>query len=93
MLKTIISMFKSKDIRNRILFTLAMLFIFRFGAAITVPGVDISTMTNAKSNSLFEMINSWYGDCCAKTEDKQHGESKEYSITDILTLKHADNRF
>ncbi len=57
MLKTIISMFKSKDIRNRILFTLAMLFIFRFGAAITVPGVDISTMTNAKSNSLFEMIN------------------------------------
>ena len=57
MLKTIISMFKSKDIRNRILFTLAMLFIFRFGAAITVPGGDISTMTNAKSNSLFEMIN------------------------------------
>lgn len=57
MLKTIISMFKSKDIRNRILFTLTMLFIFRFGAAITVPGVDISTMTNAKSNSLFEMIN------------------------------------
>jgi len=57
MLKTIISMFKSRDIRNRILFTLAMLFIFRFGAAITVPGVDISTMTNAKSNSLFEMIN------------------------------------
>lgn len=57
MLKTIISMFKSKDIRNRIFFTLAMLFIFRFGAAITVPGVDISTMTNAKSNSLFEMIN------------------------------------
>ena len=57
MLKTIISMFTSKDIRNRILFTLAMLFIFRFGAAITVPGVDISTMTNAKSNSLFEMIN------------------------------------
>ena len=56
MLKTIISMFKSKDIRNRILFTLAMLFIFRFGAAITVPGVDISTMTNAKINSLFEMI-------------------------------------
>ncbi len=57
MLKTIISMFKSKDIRNRILFTLAMLFIFRFGAASPVPGVDISTMTNAKSNSLFEMIN------------------------------------
>ena len=66
MLKTIISMFKSKDIRNRILFTLAMLFIFRFGAAITVPGVDISTMTNAKSNSLFEMI-SLLGGCLLYT--------------------------
>lgn len=57
MLKKISSMFKNKDIRNRILFTLAMLFIFRFGAAITVPGVDMSAMTNATGNSLFEMIN------------------------------------
>ena len=47
MLKKISSMFKNKDIRSRILFTLAMLFIFRFGAAITVPGVDMSAMTNA----------------------------------------------
>lgn len=57
MLKKISSMFKNKDIRSRILFTLAMLFIFRFGAAITVPGVDMSAMTNATGNSLFEMIN------------------------------------
>lgn len=57
MLSTISSMFKNKDIRKRILFTLAMLFIFRFGAAITVPGVDITSMTNATNNSLFDMIN------------------------------------
>ena len=57
MLSKIASMFKNKDIRKRILFTLAMLFVFRFGAAITVPGVDISAMTNGESNSLLEMIN------------------------------------
>lgn len=57
MLRKISSMFKNKDIRNRIFFTLAMLFIFRFGAAITVPGVDMNAMTNATGNSLFEMIN------------------------------------
>ena len=51
MLSTITSMFKNKDIRNRIFFTLAMLFIFRFGTAITVPGVDTTSLTKS-SNSL-----------------------------------------
>ena len=41
MFRTFADMFKNKDIRNRIFFTLAMLFVFRFGSAITVPGVDI----------------------------------------------------
>lgn len=56
MLSTITSMFKNKDIRNRIFFTLAMLFIFRFGTAITVPGVDTTSLTKS-SNSLLDMIN------------------------------------
>ena len=34
------AMLKNKDIRKRILYTLLVLFVFRFGAAITVPGVD-----------------------------------------------------
>lgn len=51
-------MFKNKDIRNRIFFTLAMLFVFRFGAAITVPGVDVAELTKGiESSSLFSMIN------------------------------------
>ena len=56
MLSTITSMFKNKDIRNRIFFTLAMLFIFRFGTAITVSGVDTTSLTKS-SNSLLDMIN------------------------------------
>ncbi|MFR0891373.1 MAG: preprotein translocase subunit SecY [Clostridium sp.] len=51
-------MFKNKDIRNRIFFTLAMLFVFRFGSAITVPGVDVTELTKGiQDNSLFAMIN------------------------------------
>lgn len=51
-------MFKNKDIRNRIFFTLAMLFVFRFGSAITVPGVDVTELTKGiENNSLFSMIN------------------------------------
>ncbi|MEG1474589.1 MAG: preprotein translocase subunit SecY [Longicatena sp.] len=58
MFRTFVDMFKNKDIRNRIFFTLAMLFIFRFGSAITVPGVDITELTKGiENNSLFNMIN------------------------------------
>lgn len=58
MFRTFVDMFKNKDIRNRIFFTLAMLFVFRFGAAITVPGVDVAELTKGIENSsLFAMIN------------------------------------
>ena len=58
MFRTFADMFKNKDIRNRIFFTLAMLFVFRFGSAITVPGVDVKELTNGiQDNSLFAMIN------------------------------------
>ena len=51
-------MFKNKYIRNRIFFTLAMLFVFRFGSAITVPGVDVTELIKGmQDSSLFAMIN------------------------------------
>jgi len=58
MIKTVISLFKNKDIRNKILFTLAMLLIFRLGAAITIPGVDPDKLSGEISgNSLITMMN------------------------------------
>ena len=40
-MKKLISILKNKEIMNRILFTILILFIFRIGAQITVPGVTI----------------------------------------------------
>lgn len=58
MFSTLKGMLKNKDIRKRILFTLAMLFIFRFGTAITVPGVDTKELVaGLQDSSLFAMIN------------------------------------
>lgn len=58
MFATFISMFKNKEIRNRILFTLAMLFVFRFGTAITVPGVNTAELlAGADDNSFLAMMN------------------------------------
>ena len=40
-MKKIISIFKNKEIVNRIFFTIMILFVFRIGAQITVPGVVV----------------------------------------------------
>jgi hypothetical protein len=51
-------MFKNKEIRNKILFTLAMLFIFRFGSGIPVPGIDTNAlMQGISDNSLIGIMN------------------------------------
>jgi len=58
MFSTLVSLFKNKEIRSKILFTLAMLAIFRLGAAITVPGVDTSKLvTGLTGNDLITMMN------------------------------------
>ncbi|MFV0255433.1 MAG: preprotein translocase subunit SecY [Erysipelotrichaceae bacterium] len=58
MFNKFIEIFKHKETRNRILFTLAMFFIYRLGAAISIPRVDTSAiLDSASSNSIFGMLN------------------------------------
>ena len=58
MLSTFASFFKNKDIRNRILFTLAMLLVYRIGAAIPVPGVNAEILSaQIADNSILSMMN------------------------------------
>ena len=57
-MKKIGSILKNKDIMSRILFTVLILFVFRIGAQITVPGVDTSGITDAVStNSALSLMN------------------------------------
>ena len=58
MIQTFLSLFKNKEIRGKILFTLAMLFIYRLGSAIPVPGVDSEILAASVSdNSIINMMN------------------------------------
>ncbi len=58
MLHTFASFFRSKEIRNKILFTLAMLLIYRIGSAIPVPGVDAGKLSaQIADNSILSMMN------------------------------------
>lgn len=56
MLRKLISIFKNKEVRGRILFTLVIILIYRIGCTIVVPGVDSSTITFAE-NDLFTLMN------------------------------------
>ena len=54
-MKKLIAIFKNKDIRDRILFTLGIVLIFRIGASISCPGVTISNDAMDTTNVLAMM--------------------------------------
>lgn len=58
MLRSFANMFKNKEIRKKIFFTLAMLLIYRIGSSIPVPGIDAATLAKQISdNSILSMMN------------------------------------
>ncbi len=58
MMRTFVSLFKNKETRKRIFFTLAMLLIYRVGSAIPVPGVDAHALASQiGDNSILNMMN------------------------------------
>ena len=62
MLEAVITAFKIPDLRKRILFTLGMLVIFRFFAAIPVPGVNREGLQEfIQSNALLGILNIFSG--------------------------------
>lgn len=50
MVATILSAFTVPEIRRKIAFTAAMLALYRFGAYVPVPGIDIDTLKDIESN-------------------------------------------
>ncbi len=60
--ETLKNIWSIKELRERILFTLTLLAIFRIGSSIVLPGVIPSVLKNAaNNNSLFGLINSYTG--------------------------------
>lgn len=55
-MKKIVDIFKNKEIVNRIFFTIIILFVFRVGAAITVPGVTVKDL-DLNQNSALGLMN------------------------------------
>ena len=63
-----VNAFKIADLRKKILFTLAVLIIYRVGAHITIPGVNAAVLAEyfKNSNNLFGLYDSFTGGAFAK---------------------------
>ncbi|MGW8185381.1 MAG: preprotein translocase subunit SecY [Candidatus Moraniibacteriota bacterium] len=62
MIEKIVRIFKIKELRNKILFIIALLVVFRLAANIPLPGVDTEQLKSFFSdNQLFGMINAFSG--------------------------------
>ena len=64
MLKTILNAFRSADLRKKLLFTAFILVIFRFGAFVPVPGVDLDALQAAldqRDSRLLDFLNLFAG--------------------------------
>lgn len=66
MWRAILNAFRIKEIRNRIFFTLAILALYRFGANITVPGVDANAITSQVQSGLLGMLDLFSGGALAR---------------------------
>lgn len=61
MFGTIANIFKVSDLRQKVIFTLLMLVVFRIGAFIPVPGVDKDVLQFSGDASLFGVMNMFGG--------------------------------
>lgn len=88
MFATIKSIFKNKEVRNRILFTLGMLFIFRLGSQIPAPNVDVTNL--GETNSLIAMMNLLGGGAMDKMSILALGVSPYITASIIIQLLSMD---
>ncbi|MEL6986315.1 MAG: preprotein translocase subunit SecY [Bacteroidota bacterium] len=68
-IETLQNIWKIKELRNRILFTLALLAVFRFGSFVILPGVVAEALANSLQgggNNIFDLISLFTGGAFSK---------------------------
>ena len=90
MLKLLKDAFKVKDIRSKILFTVFVLFVFRLGAHITVPGVNASSLQDLSSLPFFNMLNLVSGSAMQNFSIFSMGVSPYITASIVIQLLQMD---
>ncbi|AQP53841.1 preprotein translocase subunit SecY [Vagococcus penaei] len=90
MFKLLKDSFKVKNIRNKIFFTLFILFAFRVGAHITVPGVDAKAVLELNNLALVAMFNTVSGNAMENFSIFAMGVSPYITASIIIQLLQMD---
>ena len=90
MFKLLKDSFKVKNIRSKIFFTLFILFAFRVGAHITVPGVDAKALLELNDLALVAMFNQVSGNAMERFSLFAMGVSPYITASIIIQLLQMD---
>jgi preprotein translocase subunit SecY len=87
---TIQAIWQIKDLRTKILFTLGLILVYRFGAQVTLPGVDPtqleSLVNQTTGNPLLDLLNQFTGGAFAKASVFALGVMPYISASIIVQL-------
>ena len=78
-MRTLIQALKTKELRNKILFTLGIIIIYRIGSFIPTPGVDYKVVQqclgsmNSTSENFIGLVNLFSGDLRTGRYAVHHG--------------------
>jgi len=90
MIRLLKDAFKVKDIRSRILFTVLILFVFRLGTHITVPGVDASRLNTIADLPFLNMLNLVSGGAMQQFSIFSMGVSPYITASIVIQLLQMD---
>ena len=80
----------TKDIRQRLLYTLMVLVVFRIGTHITVPGVNASAIESFASSGFFGILNTFSGGALSNFSLFSMGVSPYITASIVVQLLQMD---
>ena len=80
----------TKDIRQRLLYTLMVLVVFRIGTHITVPGVNASAIESFASSGFFGILNTFSGGALSNFSIFSMGVSPYITASIVVQLLQMD---
>lgn len=90
MIKVLKDAFKVKEIRSRILFTLMILFVFRIGSNITIPGINVTALRELSGLPFFNLMNMVSGSAMQKFSLFSLGVSPYITASIVIQLLQMD---
>ncbi|KRO16968.1 preprotein translocase subunit SecY [Lacticaseibacillus saniviri] len=90
MLSTLKNALKVKEIRNKILFTLGVLLVYRLGAQISVPGVNAKALTEIGQTGLIPLLDTVSGGGLANYSIFSMGVSPYITAQIVVQLLQMD---